>query len=226
MTEPLAIALVSLLAGAVGLDTTAAFQMMFSQPLVAGTCAGLMLGHPELGLLIGTALELVWVAALPVGGTLFPDAGPASVVGVGLAGLLTSQGTAEEWAIPLGIFVALGVAALGRLLTVKLRRLNVYLAEEALSSVEKGDLAGVRRAVLRAVCFRFVSVALLSAAVLVVAVPILGSVLRGVAGSKFPALLWAAAIAAGTILGIARRRFERVLLGAGFLIGVLLVAVR
>ncbi len=226
MTEPLAIALVSILAGAVGLDTTAAFQMMFSQPLVAGTCAGLMLGHPELGLLIGTALELVWVAALPVGGALFPDAGPASVVGVGLAGLLTSQGTAAEWAIPLGIFTALGVAVLGRLLTVKLRRLNVYLAEEALLSVEKGDLAGVRRAVLRAVGFRFMSVAFLSAAVLVVAVPVLGSILRGVAGAEFPALLWAAAIAAGTILGVARGRFERVLLGAGFLIGVLLVAVR
>ncbi len=226
MTEPLAIVLLSILAGAVALDTTAALQMMFSQPLVAGTCAGLILGHPETGLLIGTALELVWVAARPVGGALFPDTGPASVVGVGLAGLLISQGIASGWAIPLGLVAAFGVAALGRLLTVKLRRLNVRLAEEALSSVERGDLGGVRRAILRAVGFRFISVAVLSAAVLVIAVPLLGRILRGVAGAEFPVLLWAAPIAAGTILAIARGGFERVLLGAGFVAGVLMVVVR
>jgi PTS system mannose-specific IIC component len=226
LTEPLAIVLLSILAGAVALDTTAVLQMMFSQPLVAGTCAGLILGQPETGLLIGTALELVWVGVLPVGGAVFPDTGPASVVGVGLAGLLISQGTAGGWAISSGLFVALGVAALGRLLTVKLRRLNVRLAEEALSSVERGDLGGVRRAILRAVGFRFTSVAVLSAAVLALTVPFLGRVFEGVAVGEFPALLWAAPIAAGTILAVGRGRFERVLLGAGFLAGVLVVAVR
>lgn len=225
MTEPAAIILLSILAGTVALDTTAAFQMMFSQPLVAGTCAGLILGHPETGLLMGTALQLVWVAALPVGGALFPDTGPAAVVGVGLAVLLISKGTAAGWAISSGLFVALGVAEAGRLLTVRLRRQNVRLAEKALSSVESGDPGGVHRAILQALGFRFMSIALLSAVVLVVTVPLLAKLFRGASLSEFPALLWAVPIAAGTILLVARGRFERVLLGAGVVVGVLVVAV-
>ena len=225
LTEPVAIILLSILAGAVALDTTAAFQMMFSQPLVAGTCAGLILGHPETGLLIGTALQLVWVAALPVGGALFPDTGPAAVVGVGIAVLLISRGTAGGWAVSSGLFVALGVAAAGSIVTMRLRRQNVRLAEKALSSVEKGDLGGVRRAILQALGFRFMSAAVLSAVVLVVTVPLLARAFHGVVLSEFPALLWAAPIAAGTILLIARGRFERVLLGVGVLVGVLMVAV-
>ena len=95
MIEPLTIVLLSILAGAVALDTTAAFQLMFSQPLVAGTCAGLIVGYPEVGLLVGTVLQLVWVGTLPVGGTPFPDTGLAAVVGAGLAALLISRGTAD-----------------------------------------------------------------------------------------------------------------------------------
>ncbi len=226
MTEPMAIILLSILAGAVALDTTAALQMMFSQPLVAGTCAGLILGHPETGLLIGTALQLVWVWALPVGGAQFPDTGVAAVVGAGLAVLLISRGTAAGWAVSSGLFVALGVATVGRVVTVRLRRQNIRLAEKALSSVERGDLGGVRRAILQALGFRFMSATLLSLAVLVITVPLLAGVFGGVVVREFPALAWAAPVAAGTMLVIARGRFERVLLGAGVLVGVLMVAVR
>ena len=66
---------------------------------------------------------------------------------------------------------------------------------------------------------------LLTFAVLVITVPLLAKLCRGASLSEFPALLWAAPIAAGTVLLVARGRFERVLLGAGVVVGVLVVAV-
>lgn len=53
--------------GIMGLDRTAAGQFMISQPIVAGPLTGWILGDPAAGLVIGAALELIWVLDLPVG---------------------------------------------------------------------------------------------------------------------------------------------------------------
>ena len=45
--------LISFFGGIVALDTTASWQVMISQPLVACTVIGFMFGDPQLGFLIG-----------------------------------------------------------------------------------------------------------------------------------------------------------------------------
>ncbi|MBN2808056.1 MAG: PTS sugar transporter subunit IIC [Deltaproteobacteria bacterium] len=62
------------LAGAFcALDRTAAFQVMLSRPLVAGTFGGLLAGNWEIGLLVGAALELYFLSELPVGTNIPTD---------------------------------------------------------------------------------------------------------------------------------------------------------
>ena len=56
-----------------GLDRTAALQIMISRPLVAGPLVGLLLGDPASGLTIGMLLELLWLCRLPVGANIPHD---------------------------------------------------------------------------------------------------------------------------------------------------------
>ncbi len=64
---------VSLLGAVCALDRTAAFQVMFSRPLVAGTLGGLLAGNWEIGLLVGVALELYFLSEMPVGTNIPTD---------------------------------------------------------------------------------------------------------------------------------------------------------
>ena len=49
-----------------GLDRTAALQIMISRPLVAGPLVGLLLGDALTGLTVGMLLELLWLCRMPV----------------------------------------------------------------------------------------------------------------------------------------------------------------
>ncbi len=64
---------VSLLGAICALDRTAAFQVMFSRPLVAGTLGGLLAGNWEIGLLVGVSLELYFLSEMPVGTNIPTD---------------------------------------------------------------------------------------------------------------------------------------------------------
>ena len=57
---------VMLMGFVVGMDTTAAFQIMVSQPLVACTLLGWMVGDPVTGALVGVVTQLLWMGKLPV----------------------------------------------------------------------------------------------------------------------------------------------------------------
>ena len=61
MSDASMIAVLALVAGALALDTTAALQVMVSQPLVAGSIAGLVVGDVPLGAAVGATLQLVWM---------------------------------------------------------------------------------------------------------------------------------------------------------------------
>lgn len=213
----------ALLAGAVALDTTSAFQVMISQPLVAGTLAGVVAGDPGLGLAIGAALQLVWIAVVPVGGAPFPDAAVGSVTGVGLAVLLSRHGVSEGAALFCGMLLSFGAAAIGQRCVSGLRRLNETLAARALSTAEKGDARGVSAAVRWALGARFVSAFAIS-------LPLMAAGLAAL--TRIPALhlpgsaaipLWTAPVGAAAIAVSSRGPRERWLMGAGFAAGMVLV---
>lgn len=65
--------------GLVGLDATSFPQAMYSRPFVAGAIAGLCMGRPVEGILIGTILELFALPVLPFGASGYPEGGTAGV---------------------------------------------------------------------------------------------------------------------------------------------------
>ena len=76
MTE-LAAAL--LLGGFVGLDATSFPQAMYSRPFVAGALAGLIVGRPVEGAMLGMLLEFFALPVMPFGAAAYPEGGTAAV---------------------------------------------------------------------------------------------------------------------------------------------------
>ncbi len=224
MNDGVAILILALMAGAVAVDTTAALQLMFSQPVVSGTLAGLVVGEPGTGLMIGLTLQLVWAGVLPVGGAGFPDAGVAAVVGAGSAGLLVAAGHPAGWAVASGLLAALAMGALGRVVVRRLRRWNITLAERAREAVLAGDIGGVRRAVLHAIGLRFSAAAVLSGVAVTIALLVAGALLPEEGPASYPALVWAAPIAAGGAVALSRGWGDRISVAAGLVAGAVLLA--
>ncbi len=65
---------VALAGGLIGLDRTAVGQFLFSQPVVVAPLTGWLLGDTTAGVVIGVALELIWVLDMPVGAFVPADA--------------------------------------------------------------------------------------------------------------------------------------------------------
>lgn len=88
---------VAVLGGIIGLDRTAVGQFMISQPVVAGSLTGWLLGDAPAGLVIGAILELIWVLDLPIGTFVPAD---ATIVTVSTTAVATiGQGQGESVAV-------------------------------------------------------------------------------------------------------------------------------
>jgi mannose/fructose/N-acetylgalactosamine-specific phosphotransferase system component IIC len=98
------------------MDTTVAWQMMLSQPLVCGTLAGLLVGFPEAGIFIGVVLQMLWSGSMPVGARPMPDAPVGTICGVWLAAVLLGgeQTVSNSFSQLAGLMAALCVALAGR----------------------------------------------------------------------------------------------------------------
>ncbi len=135
----LAVLGVALVGGVIGLDRTAAGQFMISQPIVAGPLTGWMLGEPTTGLVIGAALELIWVLDLPVG-TFVPA---NATIGTVSATAIAVVGNPAGASLPIiGFSMLLTTATVP--LTMKadglIRTWNARLADTALTT--SGSRAG------------------------------------------------------------------------------------
>ena len=82
---------ISLWGGVVALDTAAAFQIMISQPLVACSVAGLILGNLPLGLMIGIFLQLLWMAEIPAGAAFTPESNVGSAAAAAIADAIDAE---------------------------------------------------------------------------------------------------------------------------------------
>jgi mannose/fructose/N-acetylgalactosamine-specific phosphotransferase system component IIC len=215
MPEPASLLAVMLLAALAAQDTTAGPQIMLSEPLVAGTLTGLLMGDPQAGVLIGIAIELVWCRAVPAGTALFLDVSVASVVSVVLGvGLGSSLGLALAvfWVIPVGL--------LGCGFTMLERRLNgtlVALVKPESASTKRiyaiqasgWLLSGVRGVVVFGIG-------------LVAGTVVLPPVAQALSGLVDPSVAWAAIF--GTGGGIAVVSTWKLNRGSAALAGLLIAA--
>ena len=96
----------------VGIDMTSVGQTMLSRPLVAGTVAGVIVGDPAGGVMMGVLLEFFALDVLPVGAARYPDCGLGAVAAVAVvAGSPSVLGTGIAGALGLAIAYVGGVAA-------------------------------------------------------------------------------------------------------------------
>lgn len=119
--EPTALALLLLLGGWVAVDATSFGQFMISRPFVAAALAGLVVGEPAAGALIGLLLEAFHITVLPVGAARYPEGGPPAVVVGAFAPLLTNAPGAALTAL---VFFV-GWAWLGGQSVHLLRKINI-----------------------------------------------------------------------------------------------------
>lgn len=95
-----------------GLDRTAALQVMISRPLVVGPVIGWLLGAPQNGLLIGSLVELLWLARMPVGASIPPD---DTQVAIGATCLSVALNSAGSYAYePVALFCLMLAMPLGK----------------------------------------------------------------------------------------------------------------
>ncbi|MGD9897840.1 MAG: PTS sugar transporter subunit IIC [Calditrichaceae bacterium] len=132
---------VSLLGAFLYLDTTIAFQMLVSQPIIAGTIIGWFSGNIELGLHIGFLLQLLWVGNLPVGAASVPAGNIGSIVAVAMAILLDEKFPGySNLIILLSVLYGVGLSYLGSEMVTLIRNWNVTLLNYAFRKAEEGQL--------------------------------------------------------------------------------------
>ncbi len=130
--------IVALIGGIVDLDSTATWQLMVSQPIVAAPLTGLFLGLStgqaaaglKLGLILGAILQLVWIEQLPLGMNVPPDAALASVLSVALgflAGHHYESYVEREVCSTVALLLSVALGLLGRSLDMLVRRLNTSI---------------------------------------------------------------------------------------------------
>jgi len=126
----------AILGAVLGLDVVSFPQAQVSRPLVAATAAGLFLGHPASGLLVGAALELIALETLPFGASRYPEWGSAAVVG---GALFAEHGDDVAGSMSVAVLAALATAWVSGWSMVFLRRLNARWARGRLEALARGS---------------------------------------------------------------------------------------
>jgi len=128
-----------------GLDRTAALQIMISRPLVAGPLVGLLLGDTLTGLTVGMLLELLWLCRMPVGASIPHDDTQITVSATTLAIALSGTIGAGVGLTLGALLVALPFGKVGQSVERAVRERNQRLPAAALIRLQHGQLPAVER---------------------------------------------------------------------------------
>ncbi len=129
----------SIIIGALSLDTSIAFQMLFSQPIFACTLIGWALGDPLTGMQIGALMQLLWINVAPMGATMFPEGNVASMV-VAAITVREAAPVMEESVFTIAFIIGVAVSITGAWLTVLDRNLNGKILQYALKAAQTAGL--------------------------------------------------------------------------------------
>jgi mannose/fructose/N-acetylgalactosamine-specific phosphotransferase system component IIC len=157
----------SLLLGAIGLDQTAAAQVLVSQPLVGGAILGWAAGDPAAGLFAGAYFQFLCLTELRVGASVPPDTTLAGLVGTAAFLSLTPPDGWGDQAL-LGLLTAgfLPLALAGRSLDIQVGRWNRIWGPLAERLLARGSFRLAQLAAVGGTAFSFLRAFLLSLAVL------------------------------------------------------------
>ena len=123
---------VAVIGGIIGLDRTAAGQFMISQPIVAAPFMGWVLGDTAAGMVVGAALELIWVLDMPIG-TFVPADATIGAVSATAVAAIGSPGGATLPVIGFSILLATALVPVTMKAESLVRAWNSALADRVLA---------------------------------------------------------------------------------------------
>lgn len=135
------------------LDKYAIGESGISQPIIAGTIIGALCGDIRTGIFIGALFQMIFLANLPIGRDVPPDAQAAGIAGAGSFFILKQINQVEPSFI---IIILVGILAsiLGSALDISIRHINERLYYQFLrnqASLSFCHLSGTLTAFLRGI---------------------------------------------------------------------------
>jgi mannose/fructose/N-acetylgalactosamine-specific phosphotransferase system component IIC len=113
----------ALVGGVVALDSSAAFQIMISQPLVGGLLTGWALGDLWLGAFLGLLFQGLYLAEFPIGARIYPDSNLGAVQAAAVTVYLRHDlHVALGLSLLLGFFWAIPTSMIGGQMIIWQRR--------------------------------------------------------------------------------------------------------
>lgn len=142
MIQAVLLGLCACLSSMPGLGGTTFGNYTLGRPLVAGLVVGLILGDMQTGIIVGTAIQVIYIALVTPGGTVSADVRAISYIGIPLSicaikgmGLDPSSDAARDMAAALGA----AVGTLGTVLFYGTATVNLVWQHMGWKAVEKGD---------------------------------------------------------------------------------------
>ncbi|MBU2701370.1 PTS system mannose-specific IIC component [Sporomusaceae bacterium BoRhaA] len=125
-----------------GLGGTTFGNYTLGRPLVAGLIVGLILGDVRSGIIIGAAIQIIYIALVTPGGTVSADVRAVSYIGIPLAicavkGMGLDPATPQAQAMAAALGAAVGT--LGTVLFYSTATTNLIWQHIGWKAVEKGD---------------------------------------------------------------------------------------
>lgn len=126
-----------------GLGGTSIGNYTLGRPLIGGLVCGVILGDLKTGILVGAAMQLVYIALVTPGGTVSADVRAVSYIGIPLAMIaLKSYGINAASSDGAALATSFGtmVGTLGTVLFYGTATINLAWQHIGWNAVEKGDL--------------------------------------------------------------------------------------
>lgn len=131
------------LASMPGMGGTTIGNYTLGRPLVAGLVVGIIMGDITTGVIVGAAIQVVYIALVTPGGTVSADVRAISYIGIPLAILaIKAQGLEPDSKAAKSLAVALGsaVGTLGTVLFYGTSTINLVWQGIGWKALEKGEL--------------------------------------------------------------------------------------
>lgn len=108
---------------------------VLSRPLVAGMVVGLILGDVKTGIIIGAAIQIVFIALVTPGSAIPANINAASYIGIPLGLVMVKGGGTVAAAVAL----ATAVGAVGTILANAIYAINLFWNHQAAKAIETAD---------------------------------------------------------------------------------------
>lgn len=120
------------------LGTTGGWYVL-SRPLVSGFLIGLIMGDVQTGIIVGVAVQVVYIALVTPGGQMPQDLNAAAYIGVGLGVMAVKASASVESAVA----IATAVGAIGTIFHNFMMMTNSFWNARAIKCAEQGDYKGL-----------------------------------------------------------------------------------